>query len=155
MSSAVFAIFFSAIRPSHVDREYARKQPGPRMPRRRLAGLELEAVGLDIRQQPQLSWFGRLGRSARDDLLPMFGVSREHAVITQHVKAARRDQGHQPGDQIEGVEDHGMGAVPPDPMSPPAGWASGWDRDDNRIQLPHSARFRSREALATELSFRL
>ena len=48
-----------------------------------------------------------------DDLVPMFGVGREHAVIAQHVKARRRDQGHQPRDEVEGVEDYGVGAVPP------------------------------------------
>ncbi len=83
------------------------------MPRRRLAGLELDALGVDLRQQPQLSWLCRLERAAGDDLVPMFGVCREHAVIAQHVKARWWDQSHQPRDQFERCENHGMSAVPP------------------------------------------
>lgn len=103
-----------ALRAGHdVDRKYALKQPSPGMPRRRLAGLELERVGVDLRQQPQLSWFGRLARAAGDDLLAMFGVCRKHAVISHHMEARRRDSGHQSRDQIDGSEDHCVGAVPP------------------------------------------
>ena len=48
--------------------------------------------------------------AARHDLGAHGGVGGEHAVVAEHVEARRRDEGAEPRDEVEGVEQHGVGA---------------------------------------------
>jgi hypothetical protein len=75
------------------------------------AGLELGRLAIE--QQLQLRQLhGELGRGTTgDDFAARVGMSREHAVIAQQMEARRRDQGDEPTDEVERVEQHGMRAV--------------------------------------------
>ena len=55
----------------------------------------------------------RLGLAAEDDFGTRGRVRGEDAVITEHVKPRRRDEGAEPRDEVEGVEQDGVGAVFP------------------------------------------
>ena len=55
----------------------------------------------------------RLGLAAEDDLGARGGVCGEDAVVAEHVKPWRRDEGAEPRDEVEGVEQDGVGAVFP------------------------------------------
>jgi hypothetical protein len=101
-----------AARADHdVDSEHSLKEPRPRVTARWLgAQLELGRLALE---QLQLRRLGKLGRATGDDFAACLGMSREHAVVAQQVEARRRDQGDEPSDEVERVEQHGMRAVTP------------------------------------------
>ncbi len=63
---------------------------------------------------------GRLGHAARHNLAAGVGVGREHAVIPEHVKVRRRDQGDEPRDEIKRVQQHGVRAISPGVFEPVA-----------------------------------
>jgi hypothetical protein len=79
----------------------------------RRLGTGFEFGRLALEHQLHLRRFGRLGRGTGDDFAACGGMSREHAVVAQEVKARRRDQGDEPRDEVERVEQHGMRAVTP------------------------------------------
>lgn len=55
----------------------------------------------------------RLGLASEDDLGARRGVRGEDAVMAEHVKPWRRDEGAEPREEVEGVEQDGVGAVFP------------------------------------------
>ncbi len=55
----------------------------------------------------------RLELAAEDDLGARGRVRGEDAVVAEHVKPRRRDEGAEPRDEVEGVEQDGVGAVFP------------------------------------------
>jgi hypothetical protein len=99
----------------HVDREHALEQPRPRMPVRglRVAGRSTTELGRFADEQPQLCRCGRLGHAARHNLAAGVGVGREHAVIPEHVKVRRWDQGDKPRDEIKRIQQHGVRPISP------------------------------------------
>jgi len=93
-----------------IDREDAAQQPRPRMARRRLGRRGRRDVGGNEERELR----GRARRLATEDDLGARGrVSGEHAVVAQHVEARGRDEGAEPPDEVERVEQDGVGAVPP------------------------------------------
>ncbi len=48
-----------------------------------------------------------------DDLGADFGIGGKDTVITQHVKARRRDESRKACDEVQGLEQNGFGAVLP------------------------------------------
>lgn len=95
-----------------VDREHSLQQPRPWMSSGML-GDRLEFGRVAIEQQPHLRRCGRLGHTARDNFAARVGMGSEHAVIPQHVQARRRDQCGEACDEIEWIEDDGVGSVSP------------------------------------------
>ena len=104
-----------------VDGEDAAQEPGPRMPggRRGGRGERGEVGGGEERELRR-----RLRLAAEDDLGAHGRVRGEDAVITEHVTSwivriasdanvRRRDEGAEPRDEVEGVEQDGVGAVFP------------------------------------------
>ena len=59
---------------------------------------------------------GRLGEG--DDLAAPGGGRCQDAVVAQEVDAGPRDQGDQAGDEVDGGEEEGPGAVPQDSWQP-------------------------------------
>jgi hypothetical protein len=104
-----------------------RQQPRPRMPVRGLRAAGRSTAGLELGrladEQPQLRRFGRLGHAAGHNFAARVGVGREHAVISQHMEARRRDQSDEPGDEIKGIQHHGVRPISPGVFEPvhPAG----------------------------------
>jgi hypothetical protein len=91
-----------------LDGEDASQEPGPRVARGR-GRLERCVTRLEERQLRRRA----LRLAAGDDLGAHGGVGGEHAVIADHVESRRRDEGGEPGDEVEGVEQDGVGAVLP------------------------------------------
>jgi hypothetical protein len=100
-----------------VDREHSLEQPRPRVSVRWLRAAGRSSAGLELGrfadEQPQLRRCGRFGHAARHNLAAGVGVGREHAVIPEHVKVRRRDQGDEPRDEIERIQQHGVRPIPP------------------------------------------
>ncbi len=63
--------------------------------------VHIAALGVDLRQQPQLSWFRRLGRLAGDDLGSMFGMCSVPEVTLIKTKISH---GKQPRHFVGGLE---------------------------------------------------
>jgi hypothetical protein len=93
-----------------IDGEDAAQEPGPRVAGclgrgRRERG---EVGGGEERELRR-----RLGLAAEDDFGTRGRVRGEDGVIAEHVKPWRRDEGAEPREEVEGVEQDGVGAVFP------------------------------------------
>ncbi len=93
-----------------VDVENATQEPGPWM-----AGCLGRGRGErgEVGRGEEGELRRRLGLAAEDDLGARGRVRGEDAVVAEHVKPWRRDEGAEPRDEVEGVEQDGVGAVFP------------------------------------------
>jgi hypothetical protein len=84
-----------------VDGEDAAQEPGPRM-----AGCLGRGRGErgEVGGGEEGELRGRLGLAAEDDFGTRGRVRGEDAVVAEHVKPWRRDEGAEPRDEVEGVE---------------------------------------------------
>ena len=62
-------------------------------------------------EEELLSWRGQGGDEVTDDLVAVFGVGGEHAVIACEVEVGMRNQGGESGDEVLWVQDDGGCAV--------------------------------------------
>src|SRR5690606_32351309 len=69
------------------------------------------------------------GLAAGDDLGAHGGVGGEHAVVADHVKSGRWNEGSEPRDEVQGVEQDGVSAVLPRGLEAEAYAAVGVERE--------------------------